>query len=141
MARSATQRAVKVSARRSGGVRTGSVMTPLNWMCGVSQAVLVPAGAVSHDNWLGIGCFCVAVFVILFYAAMYVFYSFRDPDRLQTEDFNIASEEMRLQVTSATNPALVVFPDIQPELVQSASVMMIEGVGPLGGAEVGVEKK
>lgn len=123
--------------RRSSGGRTGSVMTPLVWMCGISELILIPSGLASHDDWFAKGCFSVAVFVVLFYAAMYLYFAIRDPNRLQTEDYNIVSEEMRLQVGSATTPALVVQAGSHPQLVQSPGVPVVSlpqlGVRPDSG--------
>jgi len=81
--------------------KKSNVMSPLNWMCGVCETGVLVVASKNHDNWLGPAAFWVSVAILIFYALMYVFYSMRDPDRLQTEEFNLLSQEMRFQISSS----------------------------------------
>lgn len=72
-------------------------MTPLGWMAGAFEALLIPTGSYNHDNWVGVVCFIFAGLVLLFYGGIYLHFAFRDPDRLQTEEFNLLSKELTLK--------------------------------------------
>ena len=104
---------------RQGGKR-GNVMTPLNWMCGVSETVLLPTAASNNDNWLGSACFFLALGIVCFYGTMYLFYSLVDRDRLQTEEYNLDAQEMRIHFISSEEIKLS--EDSKQILIDSAPV-------------------
>lgn len=83
----------------SEAVKRGNVMTPLNWMCGLVEIVLIPTAATCWDNWLGKATFILAALLMVFYAVMFIFFAIRNPDRLQTEQYNLERHEMALQYT------------------------------------------
>lgn len=67
----------------------GNVMTPLNWFTGITETVLLPTAAINYENWLGIACFIVGASIFIFYAVVYCIWMKKDPNRLQTEGFNL----------------------------------------------------
>lgn len=81
-----------------GTAKKGNVMTPLTWMCGISEMALFYTATLNSNNWLGITSFILAALIIFFYGTMYVFYSIKDPDRLQSEEYNLYNQEMRLLI-------------------------------------------
>lgn len=75
--------------------RRENIMTPLNWITWIIEAILVGGAILATDSlWLQIGLFFVAVSLLIFYCSMYWFWATKDPNRLQTEDFNLISTEM-----------------------------------------------
>ena len=73
-----------------------NAMTPLNWMCGISQSFLLPATTYNYSNWLGIVFFITFLAILIFYAYMYNFFAKNDPNRLQSEEYNLASQNIAL---------------------------------------------
>ena len=82
----------------SGKSYKGNVMTPLNWAAGVFETLLIPVGASQHHNWVGIVCFSMAAFILTGYFCIFCYFAITDPNRLQTEEFNLA------QMTLSTHP-------------------------------------
>jgi len=68
----------------------GNAMTALNWFTGITESVLVPTTAINHANWVGVFCAFLVFFIIFFYAGIYIRWMIKDPDRLQTEGYNLA---------------------------------------------------
>ena len=87
-----------------GQGKKGNVMTPLNWMAGVSETLLISASSFSDNKDVTNVFVWFAVAVAVFYAAMYVYFAIKDPNRLQTEEFNLASQEMKLMVNHSIEP-------------------------------------
>lgn len=71
-----------------------SVMTPLNWMCGICEGILLPTAAHSYSNWIGIAFFILSFLILIFYACMYFHFAKSDPDRLQSEEYNLESQRL-----------------------------------------------
>lgn len=66
-----------------------NVMMPINWFGGVFETVLIPTGAFQYDNWFGIACIVLAAAMFLTYLGIYIYFAITDPDRLQSEEFNL----------------------------------------------------
>ncbi len=79
----------------------GNVMTPLNWICGTCETLFLSTGALNYDNWYGVGSFVIAVGFIIFYGYQYNYFAKNDPNRLQTEAYNLDAQEIRLNVDSS----------------------------------------
>lgn len=73
-----------------------NVMQSISWMTVVSEAILVPGGIFAADDWYKIACFILAVIIVVFYGSMFVYFAVKDPDRLQSEEFNLAHHELTL---------------------------------------------
>jgi hypothetical protein len=86
---------MKKKTSNKGGYRcTGNVMTPINWFGGVFETVLIPTGASQHDNWFGIACIVLAAAMFLAYLGIYIYFALTDPNRLQSEEFNLYQQEL-----------------------------------------------
>lgn len=90
-----------------GDGKKGNVMTPLNWMAGVSEAIFI-TGSVFTNSELSEKCFWFAVAIGVFYAAAYTYFAIRDPNRLQTEAFNLASQEMKILISNTPSDGQLV---------------------------------
>jgi hypothetical protein len=68
--------------------KKGNIMTPLNWLAGIVTCSLF---AIPKINNIVIVSLIVALvfLVVFFYAGMYVYWSTNDPNRLQSEQYNI----------------------------------------------------
>ncbi|MFV3407949.1 hypothetical protein ACNH6C_05055 [Bdellovibrio bacteriovorus] len=94
----------KTSAFHHGeGSYRGNAMTPLNWFTGITEACLLPTAALNADSWLGVGCFVLAIIIILFYGIVYLYWTFKDPDRLQTEGFNLVRQGLLVEDSTDRN--------------------------------------
>lgn len=69
-------------------------MTPINWVGPAFEAVLIPVGAMQHSNWYGVACFILAVAIVVAYFGIYVLFVLKDPDRLQSEEYNLQQKEL-----------------------------------------------
>jgi len=74
----------------------GNVMTPINWFGAVFETVLIPTAACQFDNWLGVGCFVLACLCFLFYSIIFACFAIKNPDRLQSEQFNLEQQALAL---------------------------------------------
>ncbi|HAT2098238.1 TPA: hypothetical protein I8032_000299 [Legionella pneumophila] len=72
----------------------GNVMTPLNWMCAISESLLLPTAGLNTNNWLGVCCFVFFALIAIFYGVIFSFFALKDPDRLQSEKYNLESQKM-----------------------------------------------
>lgn len=81
-----------------GHGKKGNVMTPLNWFAGIVEPCLFGSSmimtAVNPNSWLDSGLFVVGVALLVFYGFMYAYFAFTDPDRLQTEEYNLMHQEL-----------------------------------------------
>jgi hypothetical protein len=85
----------------------GNVMTPLTWMTTIASGVVLTSASLNVNNWLGSCSFALAVLIIIFYGAMYIYYTIKDPDRLQSEHFNLESQEIRLKLRGNEKPEII----------------------------------
>lgn len=88
-----------------GGIKTnnlnkkGNIMTPLNWLAGTVTAALFAIPRLNNN--IIISSIVVLVFLVfIFYATMYVFWSIKDPNRLQSEQYNLETKEIALRIES-----------------------------------------
>lgn len=72
----------------------GNVMTPINWFGGAFVLVLIHTGASQHANWYGVVCFILATLVFLAYLSIYIYFIVKNPDRLQSEQFNLERQAL-----------------------------------------------
>lgn len=86
----------KKASSKSGHHFRGNVMTSVNWFGGVFETVLIPTGAVQHGNWFGIACLILAASMFLAYLGIYIYFAITNPDRLQTEEYNLYQQELTL---------------------------------------------
>ena len=106
----------------SGKSYKGNAMTPLNWAAGVFETLLIPIGASQHHNWAGIACFSMAAFILIGYFCIFCYFAITDPNRLQTEEFNLAQ-----MTTLSTHPGdKISFPSQQNNPVNIASATLPE---------------
>ena len=86
----------------------GNVMTPLNWFTGITETILLPTATYNYSNWIGVGSFILALGIILYYGYMYHHWSMKDPDRLQTEGFNLVTQGFQVEHSpNASNTKVV----------------------------------
>ena len=64
-------------------------MTPLTIIIGLAEIVLFPCAAKNYNNWLGIALFILGALGIFFYMYVYHYWMKKDPNRIQSERFNL----------------------------------------------------
>jgi hypothetical protein len=76
-------------------IRTNSAMNPLLWLCGCSLPFTV-GGAVWAPHPNNIIFMCLAAAAILSAIGAYFIWMFKDPNRLQSEDYQLENQRMLL---------------------------------------------
>ncbi len=94
-------------------------MTPINWFGGVFETVLIPTAAFQHNNWVGVACIFLASFMFFAYLGIYIYFSIKDPNRLQSEEYNLYQRELSIDtgpITIVSNPQVITkaLPDNSP---------------------------
>ncbi len=107
--------------RTSGEAFKGNVMTPLNWMTGICTTILVGGGVASQEPWLKITLVVIAIFILLFYARMYRHFALNDPDRLQSEKYNLSQRELTIS-TKYSAPQIQIDRTKQSEMISSSTI-------------------
>lgn len=76
-------------------VRTNSAMNPLLWLNGCSLPFTI-TGAIWAPTPVNYGLLAIAVATILASVIAYFIWMFRDPNRLQSEDYQLENQRMLL---------------------------------------------
>jgi hypothetical protein len=106
----------KKTINKGGYHCKGNVMTAISWFGGAFEATLIPAAAYSSNTWVSIACIILACLMFLAYFGIYLYFVWRDPDRLQSEQFNLYQHELMIEqgdinVTSPVNQIINVSRD------------------------------
>lgn len=99
MKRSQTRKKIK-----SDGLN--NILSPLTWLCAISQTLLFSIGGYYSNSWYGIACFALATVIILFYAIMFLYFALHEPDRLQSEKFILSMNQLKLKSHNPENDIL-----------------------------------
>jgi hypothetical protein len=85
------------AARTKGGeYHKNNVMTPLNWFVAIAEAALMSGVILSDNLFVKVACLSLVVLVLLFYAYVYRYFMMKDPNRLQSEGYNLKTQELSL---------------------------------------------
>ena len=109
-------------ARGEGGQVSGrsNVMSPLNWFVGIAETALMSGLILGQETWVKIVCAALVVGVLVFYGYVYHFFMKTNPDRLQTEQFNLISQEMTLLSENSALPPTVTVLDTPGEVIEAS---------------------
>lgn len=98
------------SESRTGFHKVTTVMSPLSITLGVISSALIIGATQAPDIWLR-AIFCIlVVLVIVFYLCVYAYFAIKDPNRLQTEEYNLALQTLSGAVSQIT--------PVEPVLIQ-----------------------
>lgn len=86
----------RATRSKGGEYHKNNAMTPLNWFAAIAEAALMSGVILSGDMFVKISCLCLVVLVLLFYAYVYYYFMRKDPDRLQSEGYNLRTQELTL---------------------------------------------
>jgi hypothetical protein len=89
-----------VSRTRAGRLLRTNAMRPLNWFIGIAQTLLSGGLFAYPDFWVKIFCAVLIVCLLIFYGAVYVYFMVKNPDRLQSEQYNLEAKEISLRTTT-----------------------------------------
>lgn len=84
-----------------------TAINPILWLVGLISPLSLILTAVVGDETSRLILFCFAGVPILSALAVYLIFMFRDPDRLQSEEYRIRQQEMRLRYRKGRKPVVV----------------------------------
>ncbi len=89
--------ALRVLVREGlASIRHRTAVQPLLWLCGtLSLGCFIVAG-ITKDIWLQHGLFCVGLVPVGLFVFAYVYFMFKDPDRLHSEDFQLKRRSLTI---------------------------------------------
>lgn len=73
-----------------------------------------------QETWVKIVCAALVVGVLVFYGYVYHFFMKSDPNRLQTEQFNLMSQEMTLLNENSSTPPMVTVFDTPGQVIEAS---------------------
>lgn len=78
-------------------IRVRSALNPMLWMCGIVSPVCFTAGWFFRDQgWISLFLVFLGSTPILLTCAGFVYFALEDPDRLQSEDFQLRRDTLRV---------------------------------------------
>jgi len=108
-------------------VRTA--MNPSLWLVGLVTPLALVGATVTEVAWKSVALFAVACLPVAFAIVAYFVYMFRDPDRLQSEEYRLHQSAIRLLIDKAGD-----------EKVVDAATQIVRIENLLGGVGEGEEK-
>ena len=101
-------------------VRTNSVLNPLLWLCGITEFTALPAAYLSEGYAKVFFCTLAALPVAAAIIA-YFMWMFRDPNRLQSEDYQLAQQRLSQGTKEEDDfPTISESTDHHPKLISPA---------------------
>jgi hypothetical protein len=89
--------ALKVLLREGlATVKHRTAVQPLLWLCGTVSLGCFIISAVVKDIWLQRGLFLVGLVPIALFAFSYIYFMFKDPDRLHSEEFQLKRRSLSI---------------------------------------------
>lgn len=76
-------------------IRTNSALNPLLWLCGVTLPVTVPAAVLAPDP-VNLWMLSAALVVVAATLVAYFYFMVSEPNRLQSEDYQIEMQKLLL---------------------------------------------
>ena len=73
----------------SGQGSKANVMTSINWVATFIGLALIYGVIYGTELWIKIFCSCLVMMGIFFYFGMFFYFAIRNPDRLQSEKYQI----------------------------------------------------
>ena len=113
---------IRAAAFRAEVIRVRNVLNPVLWGCAVTTPVY---GGLAYlhdgDPVLRCGFSAAAVVPVLLLAVGYVYLMFRDPDRLQSEEFASRQQELLLLARKA-QPPVPAHPDLSDRRASATQI-------------------
>lgn len=89
--------ALKVLAREGlATIKHWTVVQPLLWLCGTFSLGCFLISALVKDQWLQRGLFVVGLLPIILFGFAYIYFMFKDPDRLHSEEFQLKRRSLSI---------------------------------------------
>ena len=86
-------------------VRTA--INPLLWLVGLTTPIAFIFAAVIGDQMIRLALLCFAAVPVLVTLVAYLVFMFRDPDRLQSEEYRIRQQALRILYKTGGNTEIV----------------------------------
>lgn len=103
-------------------IRTNSILNPLLWLCGIVIPFSIFSAYLSR-GWMRV-FFCILIAVVIGLTLVaYFIWTFRDPDRLQSEDYQLEKQRILQGSKEEENiPVMAQSSDHPPALLQNADI-------------------
>jgi len=88
------------------GVRRTAV-NPALWIVGLISPLTLLFALIAGDGAARTVFFAIAACPILFFFVVYIFWMIRDPDRLQSEEYRIKVQELKLRYRKGREPVVI----------------------------------
>jgi len=88
--------ALRVLREGLASVKHRTVVQPLLWLCGTFSLGCFIIAAMVKDIWLQRALFGAGVVPILLFVFSYIYFMFKDPDRLHSEDFQLKRRSLSI---------------------------------------------
>ena len=99
---------LKASTARVETVRVvRTAVNPLLWLVGLVTPLSLGAAALIGESWMAVALFVLACLPVIFTIAAYFWYMFRDPDRLQSEEYRLRQVALQLLIAKNSDAKIV----------------------------------
>jgi hypothetical protein len=115
-------------------VKTNSVLNPLLWLCAIIGVLAIPPAYLSSDGAQVFFC-TLAITPVVAAILSYFIWMFRNPDRLQSEEYQLARQRI-LQGSKEENTfrsAVIQTSDHPPRQITSAEALAPDDAAALSG--------
>jgi len=120
---------VRAATSRVETVRVVSTaMNPILWLVGIVSPLALALSVLAGDTWLRPAMFAVGVTPAISALAAYFLFLFRDPDRLESEEFRLRQRELIIYEKGG-NAEIVDTAKEKPQ-VEHLPRGFVEGEGP-----------
>ncbi len=88
-------------------IKHKTIVQPLLWLCGTFGLGCFVLAATVKDPWLEHGLFVVGIVPLALLAFAYIYFMFRDPDRLHSEEFQLKRRSLSMVETKGGEIAVL----------------------------------
>jgi hypothetical protein len=89
-----TESITRIASDYGGQLRVKSALNPILWLCGlIGTPCIISIGMQKEPSWVLI---CLLFIVVLAAVGSYIFLMLKDPDRLQSEEYQLRRKTLEL---------------------------------------------
>lgn len=80
-----------------GKISVKSALNPILWLCGITiTPILVAISVIKKPIWLMVILLILIVLIVVIALFSFLYLLFKDPDKLQSEEYQLRKQEMEL---------------------------------------------
>ncbi len=95
---------IKTGLWRLDVIKVRTAVNPLLWLVGLITPLIFVTAIIIDDRLIRIGLLAFAAFPIIVTIIAYFIFMFRDPDRLQSEEYRLQLKEINLRYRQNRQP-------------------------------------